>query len=109
VPVSRSNSPTPDLVNIIQPIFTPTLADAHSEIHLPTVTEGDELESPPGLSPTILDSDSESETDGGVEHLGSNTPEGPQHRKHRTRSGRRVRLPTHMKFKSSIKFKCGNM
>jgi hypothetical protein len=90
------NSPTPELVQGMQPLFPPTLAGAPIASKLPTVPEGVELDSQPELD------ESEPYDVGVEEHSGTDAPEGAQHC---TRSGRPVIPPTQTNLKSSIKFK----
>jgi hypothetical protein len=93
VPLQKFDAPAPDLVQGMQPLFPPSLADTHSTCQLPTVPEG--------VESGQVDNDEaiteQSETD---------APEGAQQR---TRSGRRVRPPNRMNLKASTKFKGDNL
>jgi hypothetical protein len=93
VPLQNSNAPDPDLVQGIQPLFPPTLADATSTGQLPTVPEGVD----PGQDQDDVAITENSETD---------ASEGAQQR---TRSYRRVRPPNRMNLKTRIKFKGDNL
>jgi hypothetical protein len=81
------------LVQGIQPLFPPKLADTHSTGQLPTVPEG--------VEPGQVDNDKaiteQSETD---------ALEGAQQR---TRSDRRVSPPNRMNLKASTRFKGDNL
>jgi hypothetical protein len=83
----------PDLVNGMQPLFPPTLADDTSTGQLPTIPVGVE----PGQDQDDVAIMEHSETD---------ASEGAQQR---TRSGRRVRPPNRMNLKTSVKLKDDNL
>jgi hypothetical protein len=93
VPLQHSDDPAPDLVQGMQPLFPPTLADAHSTGQFPNVPEGFEP--------------SQEENDVAIiEHSETDASEGAHQR---TRNGRRVRPPNRMNLKSSTKFKGDNL
>jgi hypothetical protein len=95
-PLQHFDATAPDLVQGMQPLFPPSLADTHSTSQLRTVPFRRE-----GVEPGQVDSDEaiteQSETD---------APEGAQQR---TRSGSRVRPPNRMNLKASTKFKGDNL
>jgi hypothetical protein len=77
----------------MQPLFSPSLADAHSTGQLPTVPEG--------VEPSQGDNDVAI-----TEHLETDASEGTHQR---NRSVRRVRPPNRMNLKASTKFKGDNL
>jgi hypothetical protein len=93
VPLQHSDAPFPDLVQYMQPLFPPSLADAHSTGQLPTVPEG--VEPSQGDHDIAITEHSETDASGGAQQ--------------RTRSGRRVRPPNRMYLKASTNFKGDNL
>jgi hypothetical protein len=94
IPLQHSDAPVPDLVQGMQPLFPPSLADA-------TSTTGQLTTVPEGVEP------SQDQNDVAItEHSETDASEGAQQR---TRSGRHVRPPNQMNLKTSIKFKADNL
>jgi hypothetical protein len=93
VPLQQFDAPAPDVVQGMQPLFPPSLADIHSTSQLPT--------DPEGVEPGQVDND-----EAITERSETDAPEGAQQR---TRSGRHVRPPNRMNLKASTKFKGDNL